>query len=59
MSGRSSELFVWKTSAACSICSRPVELLGMEWHHSTEADHLVEVVVRLVPESELLTPPPS
>jgi hypothetical protein len=51
--GRSSELWIWKTSAACSGCSRPVELLGNDFHHAEESDHAVEVVVHLVPESEL------
>ena len=55
--GPSSELWIWKTSAVCSKCSRPVELLGRDFHHAEEADHPVEVVVHLVPESEVLSPP--
>jgi hypothetical protein len=39
------------TAAACSICSRPVELLGTCWHHAEESDHSVEVVVWIVPEA--------
>jgi hypothetical protein len=53
-----SALWIWHTASACSICSLPVEYLGTDWHHAGPSDHAVEVVVWIVPESELLTPPP-
>ena len=48
----SSELWIWKTAAACQLCGKHVELLGREWHHALEADHAVEVIVFVVPEAE-------
>lgn len=51
---RRSALWIWHTASACSVCSKPVEYLGRDWHHADESDHAVEIVVWLVPEAEPL-----
>jgi hypothetical protein len=51
MSGPSSTVSSLTTAAACQICGAPVEYLGRDWHHFDASDHLVEVVVWIVPEA--------
>jgi hypothetical protein len=49
----SSELWIWKTAAACQTCGEPVELIGTAWHHAEPSiPHEVEVIVYRVPDLE-------